>query len=143
MNGLPSSVKISPNSLITACVELLGSLLTIKYLENNLQSPSSQFCSNRTSQCLKCAMHEEACQSHFQLVWLPWNLLDTFHIFPVSQMSLEMPGQNTEFLALSMHFSIPKCPSCICSNTFLLSVEGRRSLAPFVISPFSIDKSSL
>ena len=33
MNGLPSSVKISPNSLIMACVELLGSLLTIKYLE--------------------------------------------------------------------------------------------------------------
>ena len=28
-DGLPSSVKTSPNSLITMCVELLGSLLTI------------------------------------------------------------------------------------------------------------------
>ena len=31
MNGLLSSVKTSPNSLITMCVELLGSLLTIRY----------------------------------------------------------------------------------------------------------------
>ena len=29
----PSSVKTSPSSLITVCVELLGSLLMIRYLE--------------------------------------------------------------------------------------------------------------
>ena len=56
---------------------------------------------------------------------------------------MEMPGQNTESLALSIHFSIPKCPSCICYNTFFLSVEGMRSLTPLVINPLSIDRSSL
>ena len=65
----------------------------------------------------------------------PGTCLTNSTFFPLSLwISLEMPCQNTESLALSMHFSIPKCPSCICSNTFLISVEGMRSLAPFVIS---------
>ena len=94
-----------------------------------------------------CAQSVSCMRRHITHVsnWFscPGTCLTNSTFSTVSQISLEMPGQNTESLALSMHFSMPKCPSCICSNTFLLSVEGMRSLTPFVISPFSIDRSSL
>ena len=78
-------------------------------------------------------MHEEAHHSHFQLAWTTWSWPDKMpHFSTASLISLEIPGQNTESLALSIHFSMPKSPSCICSNTLLLNVEGIMSLAPFV-----------
>ena len=85
MNGLPSSVKTCPNSLITMCVELLGSLLTIRLLGEVVSDhqvvylvPIEQIC----AQSVPCMGRHVTHISN--RVWLPWNLLDKFHIFPLS-----------------------------------------------------------
>ena len=64
------------------------------------------------------------------------------HHSTASQMSSLISGQNTLSLAFSIHFSIPWCPSWICSNIFHLSVEGMRSLEPLVTSQSLTDRSS-
>ena len=57
-------------------------------------------------------------------------------------MSSLIPGQNTDSLAFSMHFSIPWCPSWVYSSVFHHRMEGMRSLELFVTSPSSMDSSS-
>ena len=79
-------------------------------------------------------MCEEAHHSHFQSSWMTWSWPDKCHISPQPPWyHWKFQAKTTESLALSIHFSMPKCPSCICSNTLLLNVEGITSLAPFVM----------
>ena len=53
------------------------------------------------------------------------------HFSTASLISLEIPGQNTESLALSIHFSMPKCPSVYLLQHLASQCGGYHESGPF------------
>ena len=71
-----------------------------------------------------------------------WCLWQVVHASTSCSMSLLMPGQYTQCLALYWHLDVPKCPWWICSKTFFLSPGGMMIASPCRISPSSIVSES-
>ncbi len=74
---------------------------------------------------------------------LPWNCWHVWQDSTRCPMSRPMPRQNTQVLALSLHFSAPWCPACSFSMLSVCCDCGLCIRYPFSTRSFSMLNSSL
>ena len=145
MMGHPYSVMIMESSLMTACAVEPGSLLMIRNLEKYSAMTKKSWCSQQ-NRSVPNVCHGNGRTSLTVGGSFLWEVSVFWHIAHLSTsclMSLEMPIQHTWFLALLIHFYMPKCPLWISSNILQCMLEGISILWSFRIIPFSMESSSL